>query len=57
MALATQAFGIDVQLGSLIFCNGALRRFFTLFEDEEGEELLVFKLSPLSVEEEYFFPS
>jgi hypothetical protein len=54
MALATQAFGIDVQLGSLIFCNGALRRFFTLFEDEE--ELLVFVVSPLSVEE-YFFPN
>jgi hypothetical protein len=57
MALATQAFGIDVQFGSLIFCNGALRRFFTLlFEDEEGEALLVFVVSPLSVEE-YFFPN
>jgi len=55
MALATQAFGIDVQFGSLIFCNGALRRFFTLlFEDEEA--LLVFVVSPLSVEE-YFFPN
>jgi len=57
MALATQAFGIDVQFGSLIFCNGALRRFFTLlllFEEEEGEALFV--VSPLSVEE-YFFPN
>jgi hypothetical protein len=59
MALATQAFGIDVQFGSLIFCNGALRRFFTLLlllfeEEEEGEALFV--VSPLSVEE-YFFPN
>ena len=57
MALATQAFGIDVQFGSLIFCNGALRRFFTLlllFEEEEGEALFV--VSPLSVEE-FFFPN
>jgi hypothetical protein len=60
MALATQAFGIDVQFGSLIFCNGALRRFFTLLlllfeEEEEGEALFV--VSPLLSVEEYFFPN